>query len=121
MHTALLIMVHGSPRAEANADMFRVADLVRECGVFDRVQVGFMECNAPDIPTAIQTCVSEGAERIIAVPYFLHTGTHVADDLPGLLEDAQAHYPHVQFALGRYLGASPRLTDILAARARDVN
>lgn len=118
MHTALLIMVHGSPRAEANADMFRVADLVRERGVFDRVQVGFMECNAPDIPTAIQTCVSEGAERIIAVPYFLHTGTHVADDLPGLLEDAQARYPHVQFALGRYLGASPRLTDILAARAQ---
>jgi sirohydrochlorin ferrochelatase len=118
MHTALLIMVHGSPRPEANADMFRVADLVRERRVFDLVEVGFMECNAPDIPTAIQTCIEQGAARIVAVPYFLHTGTHVADDLPGLLEDAQAHHPHVEFAMGRYLGASPRLTAILAARAQ---
>lgn len=120
MRTALLIMVHGSPRLEANSDMFRVADLNRERGVFDFVEVGFMECNAPDIPTAIQSLVDAGAERVIAVPYFLHTGTHVADDLPGLLEDAQARHSRVQFAMGRYLGASPRLTELLAARAQAV-
>ena len=57
-------------------------------------------------------------ERVVAVPYFLHTGTHVADDLPTLLEDAQERHPHVQFQMGRYLGASPLLTGILAARAQ---
>ncbi len=117
MKTALLVMVHGSPRPVANEEMFRVVEEVKARRVFDVVQVGFMECNAPDIPDAIAACVAEGAERVVAVPYFLHTGTHVADDLPTLLEDAQARYPDVDFAMGRYLGASPRLTDILADRA----
>lgn len=117
MKNALLVMVHGSPRPVANQDMFRVVDVVKARGEFPIVQVGFMECNAPTIPDAIDACIAEGAERITAVPYFLHTGTHVADDLPTLLEEAQGRHPHVEFALGRYLGASPRLMDILADRA----
>ena len=117
MKTALLVMVHGSPRPVANEEMFRVVERVRERGVFDHVEVGFMECNTPDIPDAVDACVAAGAGRIVAVPYFLHTGTHVAEDLPVLLEEAQARYTHVEFAMGRYLGASPCLTEILADRA----
>lgn len=117
MKTALLVMVHGSPRPVANGDMFRVVEEVKARNVFDHVAVGFMECNEPTIPDAVDACAAEGAERIVAVPYFLHTGTHVADDLPTLLEEARERHPHVQFQMGRYIGTSPLLTDILAARA----
>lgn len=117
MKTALLVMVHGSPRPVANADMFRVVDVVRARGAFDIVEAGFMECNEPSIPEAIETCIRAGAERVIAVPYFLHTGTHVADDLPTLIEEARERYPAVEFSMGRYIGRSPRLTEILAERA----
>lgn len=117
MKTALLVMVHGSPRPVANEEMYRVIEIVKKRQAFEAVEVGFMECNAPTIPEAVDACLAQGAERVVAVPYFLHTGTHVADDLPTLLEEAQARYPHVEFAMGRYLGASPRLTDILADRA----
>ena len=120
MKTALLVMVHGSPRPVANEEMFRVVEVVKARHVFDHVEVGFMECNAPDIPTAIETCAAAGMDKIIAVPYFLHTGTHVADDLPTLLEEARKQHSHVEFAMGRYLGASPVLTDILADRAATV-
>ena len=111
-------MVHGSPRPVANEEMFRVVEEVKGRGAFDLVCVGFMECNAPTIPDAVDACVAQGAEKVIAVPYFLHTGTHVADDLPTLLEDAQRCHPGIRFQMGRYLGASPRLTEILAARAQ---
>jgi sirohydrochlorin ferrochelatase len=117
MKTALLVLVHGSPRPVANADMFRVVEEVKARGVFDHVAVGFMECNKPTIPDAVDACAATGAERIVAVPYFLHTGTHVADDLPTLLEEARERHPHIQFQMGRYIGMSPLLTDILAARA----
>ena len=121
MPDALLVMVHGSPTADANADMFRVVEELaarpeaRER--FPVVEVGFMECNEPTIPEAIERCVGRGAGRVVAVPYFLHTGTHVADDLPTLLEEAQARHPQVEFLMGDYIGLSPRLTDLLAARA----
>ncbi len=115
---ALLVMVHGSPRPVANEEMFRVVEVVRQRGAFPIVAVGFMECNAPSIPESIDACVEQGATRVLAVPYFLHTGTHVADDLPTLLEAGQTRHPSVAFRMGAYLGQSELLTDILAERAQ---
>jgi sirohydrochlorin cobaltochelatase len=109
-------MVHGSPKPESNADMFRVVERVRATHRYIQVKVGFMECNAPDIPTAIDTLVSNGARSIVAVPYFLHAGTHVADDLPTLLEAAQKKYSGLEFLLGDYLGREAVVTDVLRAR-----
>src|SRR5690348_4649044 len=105
MPDALLVMVHGSPHASANTDMFRVVETLKArsgAGQFPIVEVGFMECNEPSIPEAIDRCVAAGATRLVAVPYFLHTGTHVCDDLPTLLEEAQERYPKVEFRLGDY-------------------
>lgn len=116
MKEALLVMVHGSPRPEANEDMYFVVNLVRERGVYPIVEVGFMEINDPSIPQAIDACVRQGAKRVIAVPYFLHTGTHVADDLPGLLEEAQVQYPQVEFLMGDYLGHDALIADVLRER-----
>ncbi len=116
---ALLLMIHGSPRGNANEAALQIAELLRAQALFNCVKVGFMECNQPDIPTAIQSCVQSGADTITAVPYFLHTGTHVADDLPTLLEAGANQFPTVRFRMGRYLGCSPALTDILRDRIQD--
>ncbi len=113
---ALLLMIHGSPRSNANEAALRIAELLRVQAIFSFVEVGFMECNEPDIPTAIHTCVQSGANTITAVPYFLHTGTHVADDLPTILEAGAAEYPQTLFRMGRFLGFSPALTEILRDR-----
>jgi sirohydrochlorin ferrochelatase len=118
---ALLVMVHGSPRPESNRDMYGVVDVIRESGVFPIVEVGFMECNEPSIPTAVESCVEQGAQRVIAVPYFLHTGNHVADDLPGLLEEAQERHPRVEFLMGDYIGHDPLIADVIRDRAAQAN
>ncbi len=115
---ALMVMVHGSPRPIANAVMFKTVELIKARKLFRAVEVGFMECNEPNIPEAIDACVSSGADEITAVPYFLHTGTHVADDLPTLLEEGEAKYPNVKFRMGEFLGNSERLTAILEDRTR---
>jgi sirohydrochlorin ferrochelatase len=57
---------------------------------------------------------------VVAVPYFLHTGNHVTDDLPGLLEEAQEHYPAVEFVMGDYLGHDPLMANVVAERAATV-
>ena len=113
---ALMVTGHGSPRPVANAEMFKTVELVKARKLFRAVEVGFMECNEPNIPDAIDACVSSGAVEIIAVPYFLHTGTHVAEDLPTLLEQGEAKYPSVKFLMGDFLGNSERLTAILEDR-----
>ncbi len=121
MSDALLVMVHGSPRPVANEDMFRVVEAFKSrpeaTERFPIVEVGFMECNEPTIPEAIDRCVAQGATIVTAVPYFLHTGTHVCDDLPTLMEEAEVRHPEVAFRMGDYIGLSPRLTELLAERA----
>jgi sirohydrochlorin ferrochelatase len=111
-------MVHGTPRPVANRDMFAVIEQVREQGIFAHVEVGFMECNQPTIPEAIDNCVARGATQIVAVPYFVHAGTHVCQDLPELLRAGQEKYPNVSFAMGNYIGLSEKLTELLAQRAK---
>lgn len=111
--TALLILVHGSPREESNTDMYKVVEEVRAAQKYFYVQVGFLECNDPAIPKAIEKCVDAGAQRIVAVPYFLHAGRHVANDLPEFLEKASHQYPQVEFLMGDYLGREPSLAKVL--------
>lgn len=116
MKAALLVMVHGSPRPAANEDMFAVVELIRERGVFPIVEVGFMECNEPPIPRAIELCIARGADRVIGVPYFLHAGNHVANDLPALLEEAQRRYPEVEFMMGDLLGRHELIAEVIRDR-----
>ena len=113
-------MVHGSPRPESNGAMFDVVEMVKARGIFDFVTVGFMECNEPTIPEAAAQCVESGAEKVIAVPYFLHSGSHVADDLPTLLEEAHQQYPDVQWLMGDYLGRDELVADVVMERVREV-
>lgn len=120
MKTALLVMVHGSPKPESNGAMFAVVEQVKARGAFDFVAVGFMECNQPDIPDAARQCVAAGAEKVIAVPYFLHSGSHVADDLPTILEAMHAEFPSVEWLMGDYLGRDERIADVVAQRVREV-
>ena len=119
MKRALLIIVHGSPDESANAPVHQVANTILSREVYPIVSVGFLECNKPAIPEAVKLCVLQGADRIDAVPYFLHTGKHVADDIPTHLEEARSLYPQVDFRLADFLGRSPRLAALLARRAAE--
>lgn len=119
--SSLLLMVHGSPKPESNAAMFLVAERVRAGREYSQLEAGFMECNEPSIPDAIENLVSGGAKTIIAVPYFLHAGAHVADDLPSLLEDAAQKWSDVGFLLGDYLGRDPLVAKVLQERLKQIS
>ena len=121
MKTALLVMVHGSPRPASNGAMFEVVEMVKSRGAFDFVTVGFMECNEPTIPEAAAQCAAFGAEKVVAVPYFLHSGSHVADDLPTLLEEARENYPAIEWLMGDYLGRDELIADVVMERVREVS
>lgn len=115
--TALLIMAHGSPRASSNAPLWEVVSYLRKQGDFATIGVGFLDCNEPNIPDAVDALIAQGVCRLIAVPYFLHSGSHVAKDLPALLSQSQERHRNVPILLGDYIGRSSRLTDLLEERA----
>ena len=116
--TALLLLAHGSPRAGANRDVERVADDLRAAGRFGIVRTGYLDCDQPDIPTAADACVTDGARAVLAAPFFLHTGRHVALDIPALLAEAAGRHPAVDFRMARFLGSAPEIAQLLLLRAR---
>jgi sirohydrochlorin ferrochelatase len=118
---ALLILAHGSPRAEANEDIVRIAAVLRARNAYPLVEIGYLDCNQPDIPTAIEHCVAAGATEIDAVPYLLHSGRHFLLDLPELLEAAAARHEHVVIRMGDYVGHEPQMDEVIRDRVRSVD
>lgn len=117
---ALLLVAHGSPRPEANADIQHVAAVVRQRMRESPVRIGYLDCNAPDIAAAVDECVADGATEVVVVPYFLHSGRHLLRDVPEILEQSAKKYPAITITMTDYVGRQPAIADVLLDRARSV-
>ena len=115
---ALLLVAHGSPRPEANEDIRKVAEVVRERLPDLPVTIGYLDCNAPDIAAAFDQCVAAGADEVVVVPYFLHSGKHLVRDIPAILGLCATEHPAVSITMSDYVGRQQALADILSERAR---
>jgi sirohydrochlorin cobaltochelatase len=118
--TGLLIMAHGSPDPHANASIQQVARRARAAGRYAATTICFLDLNKPSIPAAIDRMFERGITHVIAVPYFLHLGSHVAEDLPALIETARAHHPARTILLAEHLGYDRLLLAVIADRVAEV-
>lgn len=119
MKTALLLIAHGSRREEANADTRALAPMLAAHGPWHAVVPAFLELAQPDIMTGAQQCISEGAERVILLPFFLSAGTHVVEDLERFRLSLSGQHPNISFLLAQPLGRHPLLVEILSQRASE--
>ncbi|MFO0935200.1 MAG: CbiX/SirB N-terminal domain-containing protein [Gemmataceae bacterium] len=115
--TALLLIAHGSRRAEANADLVHVAEEISRRGGYDLVQVSYLELAEPNIERGGTQCVEAGATTVIMLPYFLSPGVHVIEDLTEFRDQLAAKYPAVSFRLAEPIGRHPKIVDIVVERA----
>ena len=116
MKTAILLMAHGSRIPEANDAVREIADMVKAMSGYEIVEVSYREQHLPNIQQGIDACVSQGAERVILLPYFLFVGAHVQEDLPEEMAEAKSRYPQVQFAMGKHLGVHQKLAEVVVDR-----
>lgn len=102
----ILIVGHGSRRAEANEDVRNAARKIRKRGDFELVEAAFLEIAQPDIPAGFARLVEQGARHIIVHPYFLSPGRHTRGDIP----------IETEAAAGKF-GVTYQITEPLAAHA----
>jgi sirohydrochlorin ferrochelatase len=114
----LLLIAHGSRQAEANADLWHVAEGLRGRG-WPIVEASFLELAEPDIDEGGRLCVEQRAERVVLVPYFLSAGVHVLRDLASARDRLAARFAAVDFRLAQPLGRHPLLLDVVEERARE--
>lgn len=114
--TAVLLMAHGSRRADANADLEELARRVRDRGGYAIVEVSYLELAEPSIPAGGRNCVAKGADRVLMLPYFLSAGRHVTEDLQRFQRELSAEFPRTPFELCPPLGLHPLMTQIALDR-----
>ena len=115
---AVLLIAHGSRRAEANQDLQNLSARVAQKLPHLIVETAYLELTQPTIPEGAAACVSRGATRVMMTPYFLSAGNHVREDLEGFRQDFTAQYPGVTFQLGEPLGTHPLMTEIVLDQIR---
>jgi hypothetical protein len=114
--TALLLVDHGSRRAEANALLEQLAELVRTKSDGMLVRVAHMELAAPSIAEGFEACVQAGADEVVIVPCFLTPGRHATEDVPRIAAEAAACLG-VRWRVADVLGVHPLLAELVLVRA----
>src|SRR4051794_25078054 len=100
---SLLVIGHGSRDPNGVAEYWRFVDLVARTADVP-VGGGFIELAEPDLDTAIDKLVADGATHIVAVPLVLLGAGHMKLDGPAALDRGRDRHPHVRFDYGRALG-----------------
>lgn len=118
--TAILLMAHGSRRAEANQELFDLASRLIHDGRYGIVEASFLELADPDIVAGGKACVSRGASVVLMIPYFLSAGVHLNRDLVEARDTLAGEFPNVEFRLGPPLGPHALLDDLVRERIREL-
>ena len=112
---SLLVIGHGSRDPNGVAEYWRFVDLVARTADVP-VGGGFIELAEPDLDTAIDKLVADGAEHVVGVPLVLLGAGHMKVDGPAALERGRGRHPDVRFDYGRALGIHPLVLDAAADR-----
>jgi sirohydrochlorin ferrochelatase len=120
MTPAIIIVDHGSRRAESNEMLEHLAGMfaARFAARHPIVEPAHMEIAEPSIGTAYDRCVARGGQRIICCPFFLGPGKHWTSDIPRLMAAAAGRHPHTAYHVTPYLGIDDLLLELLDKRIR---
>lgn len=116
---AVIILGHGSRVPGAARGMEQVAEGLRQRHGHNVVEVCNMSRLGPHFPETFQKCAEQGAVRVVVIPYFLHDGLHQVLDIPRMIQETAAKYPHIQVILGGNLGFDSLLVDLVEKRVRE--
>ena len=113
---AVILMGHGSRVPGAGEGMEKVAQWLKEKRPEAIIETCYMSELGPHFPEILEKCVRNGANKIIVMPYFLHLGIHLREDIPAMMGTEAKKYPGLTLILGRHLGFDESLADLVGKR-----
>jgi sirohydrochlorin ferrochelatase len=110
---ALLLVDHGSRRADANARLEELAASLRAAAPDRFVAIAHLELAAPDIAAGVDACAAAGAEEVVVLPCFLAPGRHAGEDVPREVTSAARRHAGLRVRMAPALGDHPGLVRLL--------
>ncbi|HZK55001.1 MAG TPA: CbiX/SirB N-terminal domain-containing protein [Desulfosporosinus sp.] len=118
MKAEIIILGHGSRRAEANEGLLDVAQKVSQL-LGETVTPAYMAHGKPSLPEAVEAKISEGALRIVVMPLFLFRGIHVTVDIHEELREIREQHPNVEIIFTKELGADDGIANLASLRIKE--
>jgi sirohydrochlorin ferrochelatase len=112
---AVILIGHGSRAAGADDDMEKIAAGLR-AKLGGIVATCRMSGRGIPFDKAFDLCVRQGAKSVIVLPYFLHFGVHLREDIPEILRKTANRHPDVRLVMGKHLGYDDALVNLVAKR-----
>lgn len=115
---AILIVDHGSRRAEANDMLITVAEMLQAMAGPDViVRYAHMELADPAISGGFLSCIEAGATEVIVFPYMLSPGKHSTGDIPRMVAEVAVSHPGIQYRVTPAFGVDEKLGEVILSRA----
>ncbi|MGW2817503.1 sirohydrochlorin chelatase [Streptomyces sp. NPDC001415] len=109
----LLVIAHGSRDPRHAATVHALVRRVRSLRPGVRVELGFLDFNAPSVPQILDRLALEGVRDVVALPLLLTRAFHAKADIPAVLDRAPAR---LNIRLADVLGPSSLLLATLERR-----
>nr|ABK26418.1 unknown [Picea sitchensis] len=117
-HDGVIIVDHGSRRQESNCMLDAFVDMYKKRTGHPIVELAHMELAQPTIKEAFDSCVNQGAARVIISPYFLSPGRHWKQDIPSLAAEAAKEHPGVPYIVTAPLGLHELMVNVIEDRIK---
>ncbi|MFF3743699.1 sirohydrochlorin chelatase [Streptomyces kronopolitis] len=117
----LLVIAHGSRDPRHAATVSALCARVRALRPGLRVEVGYLDFNAPRVPRLLERLSAEaaggrGVREVVALPLLLTRAFHAKSDIPAVLREAAGRLPLLSIRQAAVLGPSPLLMAALERR-----
>lgn len=112
----ILYVAHGT-RLQAGVDEAKafIKHHIEKINVPIQV-TSFIDLASPSMEEGIEQCIQQGATRIAVIPILLLEAGHAKHDLPDMIKQARATYPHATFTYGKPFGVHENMIDIMIKR-----
>jgi len=115
-NAGILICGHGSRAKIAEEEFSLLAKGLRQRHPKINVEYGFLEYSAPNIHMALDKLLTQGVEKIYAVPGMLFAATHAQNDIPSVLSTYQEKHPGLSIEYGQELGLHEEMIQAFQTR-----
>lgn len=115
----VLVLAHGSREEATEKTLERVIENLKEMVKDTIIETAFLQFSKVNLEAGLNKLVNRGVEDITVIPYFLFSGIHIQEDIPGEINEYKKSHPKISIAMGKTLGEDRRLSEILADRIRE--
>jgi sirohydrochlorin ferrochelatase len=112
----IVVVAHGSRRAEGNATLARFVAQLRERLQNECIEPAFMDLGEPTILDAIIRLTAQGCNHIQGYALFLVPGRHLNEDIPRQFESALNDHPGITWELSPPLLEDPAMVEFVAGK-----